>query len=344
MLFITRAIILSLSAAATVHAHMHLFHPPSFRSDNNPHTKGDPDPRKNYNYNCCGRTNEVELCKGYLKLLGTPEGASVADWAAGSKQTFTLSGQPIKSSIENPVGGTHSGGSGQIGFSVDNGTTFKAIKTWQGSFPGRHASPDPNHPENTFEFNVPADLPNGNAVFAWTWVNRENEFFMDCASVTITGGNDATPVEPPTSSKALQPSKGPQAPEQSDGPETVTVTVTVTAGSTPSNAPYGRRAKSQLRAELAQTNSFSRRATAFTDLPDMLIVDVDKNECKSKPNYNDPVGKTSPIDGKLTELLYPNPGPDVVEGDGAYELAPPTGTCKGASASEYHTGKQFTQA
>ena len=40
----------------------------------------------------------------------------------------------------------------------------------------------------TFPFTVPSDLPNGDIIFAWTWFNREQQFFMNCAAVTITGG------------------------------------------------------------------------------------------------------------------------------------------------------------
>lgn len=34
-------------------------------------------------------------------------------------------------------------------------------------------------------------MPAGEAVFAWTWMNREQEFFMDCAAVTITKGGSS---------------------------------------------------------------------------------------------------------------------------------------------------------
>jgi hypothetical protein len=41
------------------------------------------------------------------------------------------------------------------------------------------------------EFTVPADAPAGEALFAWTWFNQvgNREMYMNCATVTITGGS-----------------------------------------------------------------------------------------------------------------------------------------------------------
>lgn len=45
---------------------------------------------------------------------------------------------------------------------------------------------------------MPPDLSSGEAVFAWTWVNREQEFNMNCAAVMISndnsGGNGTYPT------------------------------------------------------------------------------------------------------------------------------------------------------
>lgn len=82
-----------LSIAAAVQAHMQLNYPPPFNASNNPHTTGPSDPYLQFPYNCCGPNARWEYpCRGYLSLLGTPAGAPVASWAAGSKQNFNLTG------------------------------------------------------------------------------------------------------------------------------------------------------------------------------------------------------------------------------------------------------------
>jgi hypothetical protein len=145
--------LLLLALAGVVQSHMHL----------------------NYNYGCCGQ--EVPgPCKGHLNLVDTDQGKPVVTWAPGQKVNFTLSG----SSTTEVRGGTHYGGSCSVGFSTDKGNTFKVATTWNGNCPHREGSIDPS--TQTFDFTVPADLPAGDrTIFAWTWVNREKEFNMNCA-------------------------------------------------------------------------------------------------------------------------------------------------------------------
>ncbi|KAF2247119.1 lytic polysaccharide monooxygenase [Trematosphaeria pertusa] len=228
---------------------MHLFYPPTLKGDNNPHTQGEADPYLNYPYGCCGQ--EVPgPCKGHLDLLDTDEGTPVVTWAPGQKVNFTLSGQQIQTSQENPVGGTHYGGSCQVGFSTDGGKTFKVATTWQGDCPLRDGTTDPS--TQTFDFTVPGDVPSTErALFAWTWVNREKEFNMNCA------------VRHMQNAEKL-------------------------------NAPL-RRAE----------------AVAFSSRPDMLLdIDFAGAPCHSQ--------------GNPVELQFPDPGPDVVEGDGEYPLEAPS--------------------
>jgi hypothetical protein len=197
-------------------AHMHLFYPPTLKGDNNPYTQGEPDSDLNYPYGCCGRPVQ-DICKGHLGLLDTDEGQPTATWAPGQAANFSLSGEVVKNTGENPIGGTHFGGSGQVGFSVDNGKTFKVVKTWQGGFPRRldnaNGGLDPSN--QVFDFTVPADLPSGKAVFAWTWVNREKEFNMNCASVTISGDGQSQPAPPAQSKPSEAPKQAPNQPEPS---------------------------------------------------------------------------------------------------------------------------------
>lgn len=70
-------------------SHMQLVHPPPFGGANNPHRTDPPDPYLQYPYDCCGPLARWEYpCRGYLRLLGTPQGASVASWPAGSVQAW----------------------------------------------------------------------------------------------------------------------------------------------------------------------------------------------------------------------------------------------------------------
>ncbi|KAK0708030.1 hypothetical protein B0H67DRAFT_472737, partial [Lasiosphaeris hirsuta] len=45
-----------------------------------------------------------------------------------------------------------------------------------------------------FNIPIPKDVPNGNATFAWTWLNKigNRELYMTCSPVSITGGSDST--------------------------------------------------------------------------------------------------------------------------------------------------------
>ncbi|KAF2274734.1 uncharacterized protein EI97DRAFT_380860 [Westerdykella ornata] len=175
-------IVTILSILGLAQAHLHLDYPPTLLGDNNPFTpEGKADPYLNYPYGCCGQT-VTALCKGHLDLLDQPEGQPVVTWAPGQKANFSVSGHRINSPQENPVGGTHAGGSAQIGISLDQGKTFKVIKTWQGNFPHHDKAESLDPADHTYDFVVPADLPAGKAVFAWTWINREQEFNMNCAS------------------------------------------------------------------------------------------------------------------------------------------------------------------
>ncbi|RDI83003.1 hypothetical protein Vi05172_g7020 [Venturia inaequalis] len=168
-----------LAFSTLAEAHMQLHSPAPFNASNNLHTNGHPDTQLHYPYNCCGRRTEYP-CRGYLSLLGTPAGAPTVTWAPGSLQNWSMAGPA-------PLGGTHYGGSCQIGLSIDKGNTFRTVVSYEGNCPHRDGSEDPTG--QTFNFTVPRDLPTGEAVFAWTWVNREQEFNMNCAAVFVEVGN-----------------------------------------------------------------------------------------------------------------------------------------------------------
>jgi hypothetical protein len=179
-----------------------------------------------------------------------------------------------------PKGGNHYGGSCQIGFSVDNGTTFRTAVSYEGNCPHRHGGEDPSG--QTFNFTVPEDLPTGDVIFAWAWINREVEFNMNCAAVSITNGDSGR-----SSIQVPAPSAYANFVEY---PTSSAIPCTV--------SPRSAR--------------LHRHAVPFNSRPEMFVADV-HNGCLT-PN-------------RTAELKYPNPGPDIVEGDGDYPLALPLGTC-----------------
>ena len=309
---------LLLFTATAVRAHMHLNYPPTFNASNNPHTTGTGDPYLDFPYGCCGRTTPMP-CRGYLDLLELPEGAPVATWAAGSVQNFNLTGI-----------GNHYGGSCQVGFSVDKGATFQVATSYEGNCPHRNNGDGPNG--QNFNFTVPADIPTGNVVFAWTWINREQEFNMNCAAVTIT--EDGAPEQQPTASVIAANSTVAAASSTASGVQpTSSSTYTLhgcscacTADNCTCKCPGPNAARSlvQRKAHLQHLQYLKRidndsvsasqlkraaASVAYASRPQMLFADID-NGCESV--------KTT------AEVKYPNPGPDVVQGDGVYPLALPT--------------------
>ncbi len=320
--------ILGLAGAAS--AHMKLNFPPPFNASNNPHIEGAGDPFLQYPHNCCGRVDPIP-CRGYLSLLGTSAGRPVASWPAGSVQNWNITGT-----------GNHWGGSCQIGFSVDKGETFRVATSYEGNCPHRRGGSEAEG--QSFDFTVPNDLPEGEAVFAWTWINREQEFFMNCAAVTIAAA-DAPQV---VTADAPQPIAA-------DGPaDTTSLEVKVTmerftaedcrctcdfsndAFTANEGATFAaddcdcicprfslnlndrqykyigdQDAKSAKPRQTKRHVHHTRQSpgVAFHDRPLMLFADIGN-------------GCLSPL--TTAELKYPHPGPDVVQGDGEYPLELPT--------------------
>lgn len=297
--------------AASVQAHMRLYYPYPFQAEENPYRTGPADEFLTYPYNCCGKKTPFP-CRGYLNQVGTPQGRPVAIWAAGSTANFSLTGT-----------GNHYGGSCQVGFSIDNGTTWKVVRSYEGNCPHRDGGTDPA--KQTFEFTVPADMPAGDHIFAWTWFNREQEFYMVCSPVMITSSSTST-VSPagasPASSSASAPVPAGTGSSSSSGS-----TYTDSNGCTctcPRLSTSSRRTpilpgnynlvpashKRQDSGSDIKPGSSAPPHVAFADRPSFLFADLD-NGCRT-PNGN-------------AEVKFPNPGPDVVRGDGAYPLALPTG-------------------
>ncbi len=98
----------------------------------------------------------------------------------------------------------HGGGSCQISITYDaqpnKQSSFKVIHSIQGGCPARGVSGNlPDNPSGAapdeYEFQIPADIPNGKATLAWSWLNKigNREFYMNCAPIEISGpeGNQA---------------------------------------------------------------------------------------------------------------------------------------------------------
>ncbi|OJD19580.1 hypothetical protein AJ78_00437 [Emergomyces pasteurianus Ep9510] len=286
-------IIVSLSILSQ--AHMQLYHPPPFAATNNPYLTGPPDLYLHYPYNCCERTTPFP-CKGYLNHLNTPQGRPVVSWSAGSEQNFSLTGT-----------GNHYGGSCQVGFSINGGTTWKVVKSFEGNCPHRDGGTDPE--TQSFEFRVPGDIPVGVQVFAWTWINREREFSMLCAAVEITSGEARKP-----GISSLDVEKGDERERR--------VWVPPHAHQ---HRRHGTRSCGDYDAsshDNPTSNSPNSKVTSatiperipFNDRPSFLFANIN-NGCRTPKTY--------------FELKYPNPGPDVAEGDGEYQLKlpEPVGQC-----------------
>lgn len=148
---------------------MEMIEPAPLRSRNNKHANG------NVDYDMTspldGSGSDFP-CKGTLNLVGTEQGASVADYAPGQEYKMTIDG-----------GAFHGGGSCQASLSFDKGKTWTVIHSYVGDCPSGTG-------KTSYPFVIPADTPSGEAIFAWSWFNKigNREMYMNCAVVTIQGG------------------------------------------------------------------------------------------------------------------------------------------------------------
>ncbi|KAK7534825.1 uncharacterized protein J3D65DRAFT_659668 [Phyllosticta citribraziliensis] len=379
--------VLAACSFVAVQAHMQLGFPPPFQAGNNPHKTGEGDSTYNAPMGCCGYNNTA-ICRGYLDLLGTPAGASVATWKAGSTATWSLTGEP--SAALNDLGDTHYGGSCQVGFSTDGGKTFRVAASYEGNCPHRKDSANSGQ---DFTFTVPSDIPNGEAVFAWTWINREQEFNMNCAAVTITdgaaGGNDAAqqgsqqsavpsvaskPVSQPSSEPSYVVDSDPAAATEDSQAQASAVptkaseaATTVARGvSSASNTPSSSKSSGKYKLDWCQCSCDESSTTlnkeqAYTasgcscqcwKAPTTTSSKREAHMARHVHNRSGFAENSAPIEGRDTtavawnsrpqifipnpiwhdcqlpltdwELSYPNPGPQVIKGDGEYPMKTPS--------------------
>jgi hypothetical protein len=147
-----------------------------------------PDPLLNFPLGCCDENGVPALpdpgpCRGHLDLFEREEPQVV--WVAGEDAYFQLSDFTYS---PNAPGSTHDGGSCQVGFSIDGGGTWKTAASFFGNCP--HRGTDGSPEAQTFGFKIPQDIPTGDALFVWIWLNREHESYVNCAKVRIGIGQD----------------------------------------------------------------------------------------------------------------------------------------------------------
>jgi hypothetical protein len=133
----------------------------------------------------------------------TLSGGTVTNMAAGSSQPlmFNLGGGANTA--------VHGGGSCQISLGygtteaeLKNPSAWKVIHSFIGGCPTEAlgnldtsvACPGGNGQcvDQSFAFDIPAEVQNGNAILAWTWFNNvgNREMYMNCAPVSISGGTN----------------------------------------------------------------------------------------------------------------------------------------------------------
>lgn len=133
-----------------------------------------------------GQQNPLKADGSNFPCHGVPPENSVATYQPGSTQTLQLLGTAV-----------HGGGSGQMSITYDSRPTrdsrWGVMTSWQGNHPIQHSGNiEPGNAQNPLpplSFRVPANLPAGRAVVAWTWFNRigNREMYMQCATITIGG-------------------------------------------------------------------------------------------------------------------------------------------------------------
>jgi hypothetical protein len=216
----TKAVSL-LALAGAAQAHMSLWYPgPLGGAKEANKASTEVDAELNFPLGCCDGEGAPSapspgVCRGHLDLFDTE--APQVTWQAGGDAYFQLSDHTY---TPGAAGSTHYGGSCQVGFSTDRGETWKVAASYNGNCPlrGDDGSPD----VQTFDFKVPTGMPEGKALFAWIWLNREHESFMNCAAVQIGqgSGNSTTPTNPPKpSGSATQPTQPDDKPSYGSPPK-----------------------------------------------------------------------------------------------------------------------------
>ncbi|EON65846.1 hypothetical protein W97_05088 [Coniosporium apollinis CBS 100218] len=145
-------------------------------------------------------------CKGHHLDIDGPGGIPGATWRAGELVTIQLfdSTNTTGATMNNTHGTVHSGGSCQIAFSYDKGSTWVVVQSYEGDCPRvredlKGQVTNLQGTNQDFTFKVPETFPSGERVIvAWTWINASGhkEYYMSCSSVTIEGSGEPTTITP----------------------------------------------------------------------------------------------------------------------------------------------------
>ncbi|KAF2659249.1 lytic polysaccharide monooxygenase [Lophiostoma macrostomum CBS 122681] len=128
----------------------------------------------------------------------TPEMFPCKHTYDGTDPTAMKTGDTQPLTFHSDDTATHGGGSCQLSISKNmspnSSVDFRVFKSFIGECPASFtAEPHVVTPRDDMTFKIPKSIPNGDAIFAWTWTScKTNEFFMSCAPVTISGGAEDT--------------------------------------------------------------------------------------------------------------------------------------------------------
>lgn len=120
---------------------------------------------------------------------GYPNETIAATYSAGGTGMLTVQGSAV-----------HGGGSGQMLVTYDfpptKDSVWRVMQSWEGNHPfyaPGNLPADPTLLHTPIPFAVPAGLPSGRAVVAWSWFNRigNREMYMKCATVEINGAKSS---------------------------------------------------------------------------------------------------------------------------------------------------------
>lgn len=196
-----------------------------------------------------------------------------------------------------------------MGFSTDSARSFHVATSYEGNCPHRNNGNGPDG--QSFDFQVPSDLKPGVRLFAWIWYNREQEFNTNCAAVKIV-----SPTPPVSSSSIMnypsstvanhEPIPSATSYETANGcdclcaaPVNISTCVCTDCDEASETAGYAR-------------DTDNPTSMAFAERPLMFVAD-NGNDCETPRS--------------TAELKYPDPGPEVVSGDGVYPVELPSGAC-----------------
>ncbi|GLI79011.1 hypothetical protein PoHVEF18_007333 [Penicillium ochrochloron] len=261
-------------------AHMQMMKPYPIRSPLNK----DSDENKDYSYTNPLQTSGSDYpCKGYAN----DPFQSQASYSPGQTYEMELDGSA-----------THSGGSCQLALTYDRGKTFKVIESMLGDCPIA----------KKYNFQIPSDAPNGEALLAWTWFNKvgNREMYMNCAMVTIGGSGSSGNKTQSSNSKSSngKSSHGNKVmDDQMNDDQMDDEDMTQELMKHMSHMSHPPMEKTVDRREMTGESDVSvmmgqSKATAFDSLPALFVANVDQ------------AGGCVTIEGE--SVNFPEPGPNVL--------------------------------